>query len=66
MAELTIPLWEVVLRLFLASLLCGALGFEREIRDQPAADVNAALTGISNLPEVERISLTGVRDYDEQ
>ncbi len=36
MAELTIPLWEVVLRLALASLLCGAIGFEREVRDQPA------------------------------
>src|SRR5215212_6390458 len=28
MAELTIPFWEVVLRLVLASLLCGAIGFE--------------------------------------
>ena len=27
MAELTIPYWEVVLRLVLASLLCGAIGF---------------------------------------
>ena len=35
MAELTIPYWEVVLRLVLAVLLCGAIGFEREVRDQP-------------------------------
>jgi putative Mg2+ transporter-C (MgtC) family protein len=36
LAALTIPPWEVVLRLVLASLLCGAIGFEREVRDQPA------------------------------
>jgi putative Mg2+ transporter-C (MgtC) family protein len=36
LAALTIPPWEVVLRLVLASLLCGAVGFEREVRDQPA------------------------------
>jgi putative Mg2+ transporter-C (MgtC) family protein len=46
MAELTIPLWEVVLRLVLASLLCGAIGFEREIRDQPAGFRTHILLGL--------------------
>jgi hypothetical protein len=30
------PYWEVVLRLLLTVVLCGAIGFEREVRDQPA------------------------------
>ncbi|HJQ29475.1 MAG TPA: MgtC/SapB family protein [Rubrobacter sp.] len=46
MAELTIPYWEVVLRLLLASLLCGAIGFEREIRDQPAGFRTHILLGL--------------------
>jgi putative Mg2+ transporter-C (MgtC) family protein len=46
MAELTIPLWEVVLRLGLASLLCGAIGFEREVRDQPAGFRTHILLGL--------------------
>ena len=46
MAELTIPLWEVVLRLVLASLLCGAIGFEREVRDQPAGFRTHILLGV--------------------
>jgi putative Mg2+ transporter-C (MgtC) family protein len=46
MAELTIPLWEVVLRLVLASLLCGAIGFEREVRDQPAGFRTHILLGL--------------------
>jgi putative Mg2+ transporter-C (MgtC) family protein len=46
MAELTIPYWEVVLRLVLASLLCGAIGFEREVRDQPAGFRTHILLGI--------------------
>jgi putative Mg2+ transporter-C (MgtC) family protein len=46
MAELTIPFWEVVLRLVLASLLCGAIGFEREIRDQPAGFRTHILLGL--------------------
>ena len=36
MTGLTIPYWEVILRLLLTVVLCGAIGFEREIRDQPA------------------------------
>jgi putative Mg2+ transporter-C (MgtC) family protein len=46
MVELTIPLWEVVLRLVLASVLCGAIGFEREIRDQPAGFRTHILLGL--------------------
>ncbi len=46
MAELTIPLWEVVLRLVLASVLCGAIGFEREVRDQPAGFRTHILLGL--------------------
>jgi putative Mg2+ transporter-C (MgtC) family protein len=46
LSELTIPLWEVVLRLVLASLLCGAIGFEREIRDQPAGFRTHILLGL--------------------
>ena len=46
MSELTIPLWEVVLRLVLASLLCGAIGFERETRDQPAGFRTHILLGL--------------------
>jgi putative Mg2+ transporter-C (MgtC) family protein len=46
MAELTIPYWEVVLRLVLASLLCGAIGFERETRDQAAGFRTHILLGL--------------------
>ncbi len=46
MAELTIPYWEVLLRLLLASLLCGAIGFERETRDQPAGFRTHILLGL--------------------
>jgi len=46
MAELTIPLWEVALRLLLASVLCGAIGFEREVRDQPAGFRTHILLGL--------------------
>jgi putative Mg2+ transporter-C (MgtC) family protein len=46
MAGLTIPYWEVVLRLVLASLLCGAIGFERETRDQPAGFRTHILLGL--------------------
>ena len=46
MSELTIPLWEVVLRLVLASLLCGAIGFERETRDEPAGFRTHILLGL--------------------
>jgi putative Mg2+ transporter-C (MgtC) family protein len=46
MTELTIPYWEVALRLLLASLLCGAIGFERETRDQPAGFRTHILLGL--------------------
>jgi putative Mg2+ transporter-C (MgtC) family protein len=46
MAGLTIPYWEVVLRLALAVLLCGAIGFEREVRDQPAGFRTHILLGL--------------------
>src|SRR5215203_5977557 len=46
MVELTIPYWEVVLRLVLAVLLCGAIGFEREVRDQPAGFRTHILLGL--------------------
>lgn len=46
MTELTIPYWEVVLRLVLAVLLCGAIGFEREVRDQPAGFRTHILLGL--------------------
>jgi putative Mg2+ transporter-C (MgtC) family protein len=46
MAGLTIPYWEVVLRLVLAALLCGAIGFEREVRDQPAGFRTHILLGL--------------------
>jgi putative Mg2+ transporter-C (MgtC) family protein len=46
MAGLTIPYWEVVLRLVVASLLCGAIGFERETRDQPAGFRTHILLGL--------------------
>jgi hypothetical protein len=34
------------------------------VRVHPPADVHAALAELSGLPEVERISLTGLRDYE--
>jgi putative Mg2+ transporter-C (MgtC) family protein len=46
MAELTIPFWDIVLRLALASFLCGAIGFEREVRDQPAGFRTHILLGL--------------------
>ncbi len=46
MAELTIPYWEVTLRLLLTVVLCGAIGFEREIRDQPAGFRTHILLGL--------------------
>jgi len=33
LAELTTPYWEIALRLLLTVVLCGAIGFEREVRD---------------------------------
>jgi putative Mg2+ transporter-C (MgtC) family protein len=46
MSGLTIPYWEVALRLGLAVLLCGAIGFEREVRDQPAGFRTHILLGL--------------------
>jgi hypothetical protein len=40
--------------------------YRLQVRIQPPADVHAALTEISSLPEVERVSLTGFKDYEEQ
>ena len=37
-----------------------------QVRIKPPADPNAALAEISSLPEVERVSLTGFKDYEEQ
>ncbi len=46
MTGLTIPYWEVVLRLLLTVVLCGAIGFEREVRDQPAGFRTHILLGL--------------------
>ncbi|MDP9409568.1 MAG: MgtC/SapB family protein [Actinomycetota bacterium] len=46
MAGLTIPYWEVALRLLLTVVLCGAIGFEREVRDQPAGFRTHILLGL--------------------
>jgi len=44
--ELTISYGEVVLRLLLAAVLCGIVGFEREVRDQPAGFRTHILVGL--------------------
>ena len=46
MAELTITYWEIALRLLLTVVLCGAIGFEREVRDQPAGFRTHILLGL--------------------
>ncbi len=46
MSGLTIPYWEVILRLLLTIVLCGAIGFEREVRDQPAGFRTHILLGL--------------------
>jgi putative Mg2+ transporter-C (MgtC) family protein len=46
LAGLTIPYWEVLLRLLLTVVLCGAIGFEREVRDQPAGFRTHILLGL--------------------
>jgi uncharacterized membrane protein YhiD involved in acid resistance len=38
--------------------------YRLQVRVQPSADVHAALAELSGIPEVERISLTGFRDYE--
>lgn len=43
---LTISQGEVVLRLLLTVLLCGAIGLEREVRDQPAGFRTHILVGL--------------------
>lgn len=45
-AELTISYGEVTLRLLLTALLCGIVGLEREIRDQPAGFRTHILLGL--------------------
>lgn len=46
MAELTLPYWEIALRLLLPIVRCGASGFEREVRDQPAGFRTHILLGL--------------------
>lgn len=46
MEGLTIPYWEVALRLLLTVALCGVIGFEREVRDQPAGFRTHILLGL--------------------
>lgn len=46
MAGLTISYGEVALRLLVTVLLCGAIGFEREVRDQPAGFRTHILLGL--------------------
>jgi len=46
MTGLTISNAEVVARLLLTVLLCGAIGFEREVRDQPAGFRTHILLGL--------------------
>ncbi|MBA2535222.1 MAG: MgtC/SapB family protein [Rubrobacter sp.] len=38
--------------------------YDLQVRVRPTADVHAALAELSGLPEVERVSLTGLRDYE--
>lgn len=46
MSELTISYPEVALRLLVTVVLCGAIGFERETRDQPAGFRTHILLGL--------------------
>jgi putative Mg2+ transporter-C (MgtC) family protein len=46
LSELTISYGEVALRLLLAAVLCGIIGFEREVRDQPAGFRTHILVGL--------------------
>src|SRR5215212_1720902 len=46
MAELTVPYAEVVVRLLVTAGLCGAIGFERETRDQSAGFRTHILLGL--------------------
>jgi uncharacterized membrane protein YhiD involved in acid resistance len=38
--------------------------YKLQIRVQPSTDIHAALAELSGLPEVERVSMTGFRDYE--
>jgi hypothetical protein len=38
--------------------------YKLQVRVHPPTDVHAALAELSDLPDVERISLTGLRDYE--
>lgn len=44
--QMTIPYWEVALRLVVTVALCGVIGFEREVRDQPAGFRTHILLGL--------------------
>jgi putative Mg2+ transporter-C (MgtC) family protein len=46
MAELTISYSEVVVRLLISAALCGAIGIEREVRDQSAGFRTHMLLGL--------------------
>ncbi len=38
--------------------------YKLQVRVHPPTDVHPALAELSDLPEVERISLIGLRDYE--
>jgi putative Mg2+ transporter-C (MgtC) family protein len=38
--------------------------YRLQVRVQPSTDVHTALAELSGIPEVERVSLTGLRDYE--
>jgi putative Mg2+ transporter-C (MgtC) family protein len=38
--------------------------FKLQVRVQPSADIHSALAELSGIPEVERVSLTGFKDYE--
>jgi uncharacterized membrane protein YhiD involved in acid resistance len=40
------------------------VSYKLQLRVHPSADVHAVLAELSGLPEVERISLTGFKDYE--
>ena len=42
----------------------GQAQYRLQIRVQPSTDIHAALADLSGLPEVERVSMTGFRDYE--
>jgi uncharacterized membrane protein YhiD involved in acid resistance len=38
--------------------------YKLQVRVQPSADIHSALAELSGIPEVERVSLTGFKDYE--